>query len=233
MSSRADSASPPPYSYENSSFVPPPPRVGQVSRSWDFQMRFEAAHESVRWAILDTMTAWKVSRRGLPWVYTPRSDVQDAYDAAPADLRIALDYIVRYNITTYFNDDCDRRRHDYFRRRDAGCPAVGGGRVLLNSAQFKRDFLASTNSVQKAILMTFAWWDFKNIKRYEEPSVERLPDSYRKMTEDRKVLLNWMLEIGADYGMDTLRSIPNREDSIRQAFADIHKTRHQSRSLFR
>lgn len=51
MSSRADSASPPPYSYESSSFAPPPPRVGEVSRSWDFQMKFEAAHEDVRWAL--------------------------------------------------------------------------------------------------------------------------------------------------------------------------------------
>ncbi|KZV60337.1 hypothetical protein PENSPDRAFT_355075 [Peniophora sp. CONT] len=51
MSSRADSASPPPYSYKSSSFAPPPPRAGEISRSWDFQMKFEAAHEDVRWAL--------------------------------------------------------------------------------------------------------------------------------------------------------------------------------------
>lgn len=51
MSSRADSTSPPPYSFETSSFPPPPPREGEVSRNWDIQAKFEAAKEPVRQAL--------------------------------------------------------------------------------------------------------------------------------------------------------------------------------------
>lgn len=63
------------------------------------------------------------------------------------------DYIIQYNIKTYFSDDMDRRQHDYFRRRDSGWPAIGGDRILLTAAQFMQDFYASHNDVQKAIRM--------------------------------------------------------------------------------
>ncbi|VDB87623.1 unnamed protein product [Peniophora sp. CBMAI 1063] len=231
--SRADSTSPPPYSYENSSFAPPPPRADEISRSWDFQVKFEAAPEDVRWAILDTITAWKVHGRGLPWDYIPRSDVQDAYDAAPNDLKIALDYIVLYNVTTYFSDDMDRRQHDYFRRRDDGWPAIGGGRKLLTAVQFMQDFYASANTVQKAILMTFATWDQRRTQVYEEPRLDHLRLKYEQASEDKKILLNWMLESGADYGIATLRMIPSHEESTRRAFDRIHETRRHASSLFR
>ena len=123
-------------------------------------------------------------------------------------LMLLIDYIVQYNITTYFSDDMDRRQHDYFRRRDEGWPAIGGGRKLLTATQFMQDFYASADLVQKAIrmslspfalienvinvtaVMTFAWWDQRHTHRYEEPRLDHLRSKYDKISEDKKVLLS-------------------------------------------
>ena len=71
-------------------------------------MKFEAAHEDVRWALcasqlcfprwhhglivslVNTITAWTVSGTDQLWVHVPRDSIQNAYDSAPQDLKTAL-----------------------------------------------------------------------------------------------------------------------------------------------
>ncbi|KZV63535.1 hypothetical protein PENSPDRAFT_657218 [Peniophora sp. CONT] len=236
MSSRADSASPPPYSYESSSFAPPPPRAGEVSRSWDFQMKFEAAHEDVRWALLDTITAWKVSGTDQPWVDTPRHNIQNEYDSAPHDLQVALDYIVQNNLTCYFNNDTDRRRHLYFSRRDAGWPSVGGPRVLLSPDQFVQEYHSVVERVQKAVLMSIALWeeDRTGLFQFEEIHPDALCGWYRDVaSNEHKILLNWLLEFGADVGVDCFQSLQMQEDQVRSSFNEIHDARQKMTSLLK
>ncbi|KZV60339.1 hypothetical protein PENSPDRAFT_657213 [Peniophora sp. CONT] len=233
MSSRADSTSPPPYSYECSSFAPPPPRVGQVSRSWDFQMKFEAAHEDVRWALLNTITAWKVSGTDQPWVHVPRDSIQNAYDSAPQDLKIALDYIAQYNLTCYFNNDTDRRRHLYFSRRDAGWPAVGGPRALLSPDEFVREFNSVQERVQKAVLRTIACWERRRTRQYQELHPDALHGWYRSAFNEYKLMLNWVLEMGANSAIDCLQNIPSREEQVRRSYDRRHYERQKARSLLR
>ncbi|KZV63532.1 hypothetical protein PENSPDRAFT_657216 [Peniophora sp. CONT] len=233
MSSRADSTSPPPYSYENSSFVPPPPRVDQVSRSWDFQMKFEAAHEDVRWALLHTITAWKASGTDLPWDHIPRNDVQNAYDAAPYDLKVALDYIAQHNLTCYFNNDTDRRRHLYFSRRDAGWSPVGGPRTLLSPDQFVREFHSVRERVQNAVLRSIGWWEEDRTGRYQEPQPDALSSWYCTASNEHKLMINWLLEIGGDFGIDCLQNMQMQEDQVRQAHFRRHQRRQNMRSILK
>ncbi|VDB87615.1 unnamed protein product [Peniophora sp. CBMAI 1063] len=227
----ANFISPPPYSYENSSFAPPPPQLGQMSRSWDFQMKFEAAHEDVRWALLNTITAWEVSGTGRPWDHIPRNNIQSAYDSAPQDLKIALDYIVHHHLTCYFNNDTDRRRHLYFSRRDAGWPPIGGPRVLLSPDQFVGEYLSVRDRVQKAILRSIAWWDRKQTGRYQELHPSALAGWYLNASNERKIIINWALEVGLDYGIDTLRGIATQETIMRTSFDRMHQNRQTTRSI--
>ncbi|VDB87619.1 unnamed protein product [Peniophora sp. CBMAI 1063] len=231
--SRADSTSPPPYSYENSSFAPPPPQAGQISRSWDFQMKFEAAHEDVRWALLHTITAWKVTGTGQSWDHIPRHNIQNAYDAAPQDLKLALDYISQYNLTCYFNNDTDRRRHLYFSRRDAGWPPVGGPRVLLSADQFVHEFSSVRERVQKAVLMSVEGWERKRTGRFQQVHPDSLYTWYQHASNEYKIMLNWLLEIGGDWSIGRLQNIQTIEAQTRASFNRIHQERQKARAILR
>lgn len=122
MSSRADSTSPPPYSFEVSSFPPPPPRQGEVARNWEFQSKFESAEEPVRQAVrkyrfgvvalsklmsttVDTITAWTALPNPTVWEYIPRCNIQDGYDSASADLRRALGPLIRQSCDVLADSD--------------------------------------------------------------------------------------------------------------------------------
>lgn len=81
----------------------------------------------------------------LPWVRLWRTLLIDLWNLTSAD------YIAQNNLTCYFNNDTDRRRHLYFSRRDAGWPSVGGPRVLLSPDQFVQEYHSVVERVQKAV----------------------------------------------------------------------------------
>lgn len=57
---------------------------------------------------VDTITAWTRTSTSEEWNYIPRCGVQEAYDSAPEDLRIALGmrtYRDVYHLLTHTNDD--------------------------------------------------------------------------------------------------------------------------------
>ena len=131
------------------------------------------------------------------------------------------DYIVQSNLTCYFNNDTDRRRHLYFSRRDAGWPPVGGPRALLSPGQFVREYHLVKDRVQKAICERFllkcvldqkcslfvvrsiGWWEEDRTGRYEEPHPNALHDWYRDASNEHKILISMFslfpISAGAEY----------------------------------
>ncbi|VDB91764.1 unnamed protein product [Peniophora sp. CBMAI 1063] len=209
MSSRADSTSPPPYSFEPSSFPPPPPRAGDVARNWSFQAKFEAAKEPVRQAILDTITAWTFSETsGESWDFIPRQDVQDAYDAAAVDLRKALDFIIENKYAVYLRDDMDRRRHEYFHRMDG---QESSPRVLPSPQAFADDFDTAHVEVQIAVLRTFALWKSSRGGKHVRPLHEHVRGEYERAPIELKTLLEWVLASGSVNPVRHSRDVRNFE----------------------
>ncbi|KZV73430.1 hypothetical protein PENSPDRAFT_750173 [Peniophora sp. CONT] len=211
MSSRADSMSPPPYSFEVSSFPPPPPHEGEISRNWDFQAKFEAAEEPVRLAVLDTITAWTAPPKPDVWDWIERNEVQDAYDNAPVDLKRALDFITDCGYPTYLSDDKDRRTHQYFwRLASAGIEDPGVDTLpILSASAFVADFDYAHEEVKRAVLSTCAIWKYNVQDEYRMPAPHEMLEIYQQSPKKLKTWLNWVLQIGCEASIqstETLRS---------------------------
>ncbi|KZV76158.1 hypothetical protein PENSPDRAFT_646441 [Peniophora sp. CONT] len=227
MSSRADSTSPPPYSFESSSFPPPPPRVGEIARNWDFQAKFEAAEERVRIAVLETITAWKAPRPCDTWEFVPRVEIQDTYDAAPLDLKRALEFLVDCRYTTYLNNDLDRRTHEYFHRLGS-IEHTGSSRWPAQSpAAFYQDFMAAHEPVQKSVLTTFGLWKYNRGGEYTKPAPDEVLQAYRTSPPELKVLLNWVLDIGSIVPVQDLRDVAQHEGTMRKYIEDSIRVKNQ------
>lgn len=116
---------------------------------------------------VDTITAWDRPWDSRdPWEYISRREVQDVYDDASVDLKKALgvfntqlcydksqsmifvDFIISNRYVTYLTNDMDRRKHEFFHRRDV---TGDNQRSLLSSDAFIEDFESAHVEVQKAI----------------------------------------------------------------------------------
>ncbi|KZV73424.1 hypothetical protein PENSPDRAFT_750171 [Peniophora sp. CONT] len=217
MSSRADSTSPPPYSFEVSSFPPPPPRAGETSRKWDFQAKFEAAEESVRRAVLDTITVWTARPNPDSWDWIERNEVQDTYDNAPVDLKRALDFLTDCGYTTYVSDDKDRRANQYFwRLASAGIEDSGAETLpILSASAFVADFEYAHEEVKRAVLETCAVWKYNLRGIYRRPANQEVLEIYQQAPKKLKVWLNWVLQIGSEVSIQSTNDLRMFEKSFR------------------
>ncbi|KZV66020.1 hypothetical protein PENSPDRAFT_107450 [Peniophora sp. CONT] len=182
---------PPPYSVECSSF-PPPIEAAAGPQAWAFQRAFESAREPVRWAILTTMRCWD-DAWSFKDVEVPRQRIQQAYDQAPSDLKVTLDYIITKNLPFYFLSEGDRRCYDLYltdRVHEAETS-------MLSQADFLREFHSAVEPVKKAIVLTMENWVFFEERKDTKPvSKSEAAQVYASASGTLKVVISWMLATG-------------------------------------
>ncbi|KZV66019.1 hypothetical protein PENSPDRAFT_689371 [Peniophora sp. CONT] len=204
---------PPPYSIGCSSF-PPPIEAAAGPQAWAFQRAFENAREPVRWAILTTMRCWKDE-----WRYygqeVPRQWIQHAYHEAPADMKVALDYIADNNIPFSMWNDRDRRRDQLFR---TGRVEEVETTALLHS-EFMSMYSAASESVQEEILTTIRLWT--SIEEHHIiPAVPRheCAQAYAAASDRLKVVVSWMLETGYNIAVWNQRAFEEAKLNFLEAY---------------
>ncbi|KZV65355.1 hypothetical protein PENSPDRAFT_655872 [Peniophora sp. CONT] len=183
---------PPPYSVECSSF-PPPVQAAAGSQAWAFQRAFESAREPIRWAILTTIRCWEDAWT-FKGVKLPRQRIQEAYDQAPFNLKVTLDYILTTKLPFYFKNEGERRCYDIYRT----------GRVQevetswLPQDDFVREYRAAMEPVKDAIASTFESWTFyePGDGRLRSVSKQQAVQEYERAPGTLKVIISWMLATG-------------------------------------
>ncbi|KZV63722.1 hypothetical protein PENSPDRAFT_691388 [Peniophora sp. CONT] len=181
---------PPPYSHDWSS--PPPPLVGDVDhRAWAFQLAFENAREIVRWTILQTFTVW-----GEDWAFKgkkiSRGDLQRVYSQAPEDLKLAVDWQLKWDTPAIMQSDYLRRWHEHARQKDAGTYEE-----ILLLDKFEREFDAASPAVQRAVQLTVgAWTRYNESVRVEPPQRDGLARVYTTANPSLKAALCFVLVMG-------------------------------------
>ncbi|KZV66022.1 hypothetical protein PENSPDRAFT_655272 [Peniophora sp. CONT] len=182
---------PPPYSIECSSF-PPPIEAAAGSQAWAFQRAFESSREPVRWGILTTMRCW-IDTWPFKGVELERERIQQAYDQAPIDLKVTLDYIITNKFPFYFKSDGHRRCYDLYRT----------GRIqeaetsMLPQEDFIREYNAAVEPVKDAIASTNKRWIWYEAYTEISPvSKEEVVQAYANVSDPLKVVLSWMLATG-------------------------------------
>ncbi|KZV71981.1 hypothetical protein PENSPDRAFT_751358 [Peniophora sp. CONT] len=196
---------PPPYSHERLS--PPPPLQGDVDhRAWAFQLTFENAREIVRWSVLQTFSAWIDN-----WVYKGRnvckSDVQEAYHAAPEALKQAVDWQLKWDTPVVMFCDITRRWHEHVRRKEAGTHEE-----ILPLRKFEHEFDAASPDVQYATLLTVvAWASYNDRVRIKTPGRDSLAQVYEAASPSLKAALCFSLEMGLDLPIQRTQNIEDKK----------------------
>ncbi|VDB89631.1 unnamed protein product [Peniophora sp. CBMAI 1063] len=199
---------PPPYSRDWVSF--PPPLQGDVDhRAWAFQLAFENARELVRWTVLmtfkDWQQEWKLKGRDVA-----RGNVQQAYSQAPEELKLAVDWQLKWDIPIILRTADGRRWHEHVRRKEAGTYEE-----VLSPEKFEREFDAALPEVQHAALDTFSAW-----KWFHEQAVIGAPyrhdvvSSYKAASRPLKRVVCFVLEMAIDWCLQDTRQVIEWEEDI-------------------
>ncbi|VDB89635.1 unnamed protein product [Peniophora sp. CBMAI 1063] len=183
---------PPPYSRDWVSF--PPPLQGDVDHcAWAFQLAFENARELVRWTILKTFKEWR-GDWALRGKDVMRADVQRSYSLAPEDLKLAVDWQVKWDIPMIMQNDNARRWHEHVRRKEAGTYEE-----VLAPKKFEQEFEAASPEVQRAVLHTFSTWKwFHEHVVIDSPQRRELIPAYMSAPRPLQAVLCFVVEMALD-----------------------------------
>ncbi|VDC01660.1 unnamed protein product [Peniophora sp. CBMAI 1063] len=202
---------PPPYSVENPSF--PPPIQGDFGhRAWAFQRAFEGARELVRYSVLNTFRIWQAD-----WSFKgqqiPREHIQQAYMSAPEDLRMAVEWQLRWDTAAWMTTDFGRRCHEHFRKEDSGME-----QQILTMDEFLNEYDTAEPATQQAILLTFpSWMETNHGIQWPVPDRSNVGQAYEAATLPLKGAVCFILEICFEFmPLDSAREIDRVKTRYRQ-----------------
>ncbi|KZV73254.1 hypothetical protein PENSPDRAFT_750204 [Peniophora sp. CONT] len=172
-------------------------------RAWAFQRAFEGARELVRYSVLNTLRIWSSDWR-FKGQQIPREHIQQAYMSAPEDLKLAVEWQLRWDTAAWMTADFGRRCHEHLRKEDAGIE-----QEILTPEQFQVDFDAASLSTQQSVLLTFPSWMEKNHGvQWPMPDRTNVKQAYETPTLPLKGAVCFVLEICYEtLGFDSARTI--------------------------
>ncbi|KZV71927.1 hypothetical protein PENSPDRAFT_684118 [Peniophora sp. CONT] len=202
---------PPPYSKNKTEF-PPPLQSDVDHRAWAFQLAFENARELVRWTVLNTFKDWKQDW-ALKGRDVARANIQQAYSQAPEELKLAVDWQLKWDKPVIMQADYARRWQEHIRQKEAGIYEE-----VLSPEKFERQFELASPKVQRAALSTFAAWKwYHDCVVSDAPRRQDLVPAYKSASQPLKVVLCFVLEMAMTLPMQ-------RHEDVAECEKDLQRT---------